>query len=361
MKQFEERVTLVAHENKQMLDEKEEEIHQLCEWVELAKQSENSLVPEMKEEEHKKNVTVNQLLHKWQSLLNDTQATKDNTTKIRQAMAAEITKLMDAGKEVECLNEDLAANPVTVMKSVMELIAEESVAKKPWLEEKHEFNYNGELLVPVNEYNNNFEGLTYLYDVKGSVRDKIANSTFVLMGDMVHDTDLSENLQRVERTNQGHLLQNVLPPPPNIKSKLELFQQLFLFGSFYLQKFPHKMASFFDYLLYLMKQADMLTVAGLVHMDHLMHHDFAANPDWNWAQHRAMSSKTQNRVILKDEYKISTYKPSIKIQKESAPSHKMSAKQSKGKKSATVSQAWNLQKLEQGKMQVFGLLAAPCL
>ena len=120
MKQFEEQVTLVAHENKQMLDEKEEEIHQLCEWVELAKQSENSLVPEMKEEEHMKNVTVNQLLHKWQSLLNDPQATKDNTTKTRQAMAAETTKLMDAGKEVECLNEELAANPVTVWNWLLE-------------------------------------------------------------------------------------------------------------------------------------------------------------------------------------------------------------------------------------------------
>ena len=132
------------------------------------------------------------------------------------------------------------------------------------------------------------------------------------MGALVHNSRLSDSLQHAEMTDQGYLPQNVSPLPPNIKSKLELFQHLFLFGSLYLQNFPEKMASFFDYLLYLIEQADMLTVAGLVCLNHLMHQDFTANPDWNWAQHRAESIKSQNRIILKDEYKILTYLPTAK-------------------------------------------------
>ena len=252
-------------------------------------------------------------------------------------MATETAELMDARKEVDCLNEELAANPVTAMKRVAELMVGKSAVKKPHLYEKCEFNYNGELLVPVLVTGNDFECLMYLRDVKGSVHDKIVNNVFVFMGDMVHDTKLSESLQHAEMTEHRSLTQNIPLSPPSIESKLELFQRLFLFGSFYLQKFPRKMASFFDYLLYLIEQADMLTVAGLVHLDHLIQQDFAANPQWNWAQHRAESVKSQNRIILKDEYKISTYKNSAKMVKGTTYIPKSLGKQvMKSKKSATV-------------------------
>ena len=63
-------------------------------------------------------------------------------------------------------------------------------------------------------------------------------------------------------------VQNI--PPINIKSKMELFNKFFFFGSFYLQRYPEKTVSFFDYLMYLMEQAEVLNLLNLVMLDHRM-------------------------------------------------------------------------------------------
>ena len=144
------------------------------------------------------------------------------------------------------------------------------------------------------------EGLSYARDVKPNMREKIINM-FVSMGDILYDTAASNNLRAAEQAEMyspEYLAQNV-PPPTNIKSKLELFNRLFFFASYYLQKYPEKTVSFFDYLMYLMEQADVLDVPDLVMLDHRMRQDFACHPDWNWGQHRPESLRTIDRVTNK--------------------------------------------------------------
>lgn len=86
-------------------------------------------------------------------------------------------------------------------------------------------------------------------------------SEFLSLGSILDDTSLSKSLmyaEQIEQTSSDYLSQNAPPPPTNIKSKLKLFNKLFLFGSYYLQKYLKKVVSFFDYLMYLIEQADYM-------------------------------------------------------------------------------------------------------
>ena len=164
---------------------------------------------------------------------------------------------------------------------------------------KREFSINCEYMgeTPVKML---MEGLSYAHDIKPNMREKIIN-VFVSMGDILYDTAASNNLRAAEQAEMyspKYLAQNV-PPPTNIKSKLELFNRLFFFTSYYLQKYPEKTVSFFDYLMYLMEQAEVLDVADLVMLDHRMRQDFACHPDWNWGQHCPESLCTIDRVTNK--------------------------------------------------------------
>ena len=96
--------------------------------------------------------------------------------------------------------------------------------------------------------------------------------------------------------SEEYLRHNV-PPPTNIKSKLELFKCLFYFASFYLQQYPTKVVSFFDYMLYLMEQATILSIPELVDLDHKMRMDFYVHLEWNWSQHHNETRCTIDRVM----------------------------------------------------------------
>ena len=135
---------------------------------------------------------------------------------------------------------------------------------------KHEFSMLGEILNALLVIGNDYEGVTYMCDVKPNMREKIV-SEFISLGGILDNTGLSKSLmfaEQIEQNSLDYLLQNTPPPPTNIKSKLELFKKLFLFGSHYLQKFPKKVVSFFDYMMYLMELADVLSVSDLVTLDH---------------------------------------------------------------------------------------------
>ena len=164
---------------------------------------------------------------------------------------------------------------------------------------KREFSINCEYLgeTPVKML---MEGLSYARDIKPNMREKIINM-FVSMGDILYDTAAANNLRAAEQAEMysaEYLAQNV-PPPTNIKSKLELFNRLFFFASYYLQKYPEKTVSFFDYLMYLMEQAEVLEVPDLVMLDHRMCQDFTCHPDWNWGKHHPESLRTIDRVTNK--------------------------------------------------------------
>ena len=122
---------------------------------------------------------------------------------------------------------------------------------------------------------------------------------FMSMGDILYDTAAVRNLSAAEELDmrsQEYLCHNV-PLPTNIRSKLELFKCLFYFACFYLQQYPTKVVSFFDYLLYLMEQATFLSVPELVDLDHKMRMDFYVHPEWNWSQHRNETRCTIYRVM----------------------------------------------------------------
>ena len=141
---------------------------------------------------------------------------------------------------------------------------------------------------------NDMEGVHFLHDVKPNMREKILYE-FISMGDMLYDTAAVKNLSKKEELDmrsEEYLRHNV-PPPTNIKSKLELFKRIFYFASFYLQQYPTKVVSFFDYMLYLMEQATILSVPELVDLDHKMRIDFYVHPEWNWSQH-AMKQGAQS-------------------------------------------------------------------
>ena len=58
-----------------------------------------------------------------------------------------------------------------------------------------------------------------------------------------------------------------------------MFKCLFYFACFYLEQYPTKVVSFFDYMLYLMEQATILSVPELVDLDHKMRMDFYVHHD----------------------------------------------------------------------------------
>ena len=101
------------------------------------------------------------------------------------------------------------------------------------------------------------------------------------------------------------------PLPDDIVSKLQVFNRLFLFGHYYLQKYPEKMLGYLDYLMFLMEYFTKLNVKGLVMLDHLMREDFATNSDWNWSQHQSESHFTIQRVISEKQFQT-TYNPEAK-------------------------------------------------
>ena len=145
-------------------------------------------------------------------------------------------------------------------------------------------------------------GLRYIRDVRQSVRNKITNNEFVPLTEIVQGTSSDSNINRqIEMNSREYLAQNV-PPPAKVQTKLDLFRYLFLFANYFLQLYPEKTISFFDYMLFLMDQAGRLNVAGLARLDHLMRQDFAANPDWNWSQTRAESMSSTQRVAFDPQY-----------------------------------------------------------
>ena len=53
-----------------------------------------------------------------------------------------------------------------------------------------------------------------------------------------------------------------------------------------------------------MEQAQHLTLADLIALDHVMCMEFAPHPDWNWAQYRANSVCTAGRITNNRKYQM---------------------------------------------------------
>ena len=131
----------------------------------------------------------------------------------------------------------------------------ENVSSKQ--QSNNEFTFGCHLLRSVN-YNSN-EGISYCKDVHPSTRERIIREgDFIPLSNIAHADLLNlgnQTLQTVKMNETGYGSCSMPPKHTPIKSKFELFKCLFLFAFFYLQAYPEKTVSFFNYLLNLMEQA----------------------------------------------------------------------------------------------------------
>ena len=174
------------------------------------------------------------------------------------------------------------------------------------------FSFAGKLLQPVSFKGNDCEGVSCCRDVHPSTQDRIIRiGEFVPIQSITNANDSQNNqgqpFQNIELNKPGYSLRNVPPDSTQVKSKFDLFSRLFLFASFYLQYYLGKTVSFLDYLLFQMEQAMFLTLVGLIALNSVMHQDFAANPEWNWAQYQAESIRSIQRIVQNKNDQMSTY------------------------------------------------------
>ena len=223
----------------------------------------------------------------------------------QEKLAQEQKRLAEEAVKAAAAAQARAAGNTATLDAISQSIAEGFKRARPDEDRdkptvKREFNFDGQLIEQV--FNHDCEGITYCRDIKGAVHDSIARNEFISLGKLMHNLAEGVPMAPADMRDPGYATKNVPPPPENIKSLVELLKRLLLFGSFYLQKFPGKMVSFFDYLLFLIEYSENLTMQSLVTLDHLMRQDFASNPEWNWAQHRAANTRTRDRVLHKDRY-----------------------------------------------------------
>ena len=136
-----------------------------------------------------------------------------------------------------------------------------------------DFNYEGKLLQPISYQGNDVKGICHALTVRPEIRDKIIKAEFMPLEKLGSDDLIQQALRQVEMSDPGYASRNVPPEVPKapIRSKFKIFWCLFLFGSYYLQYYPGKTVSFFDYLLFLMSQVNVLNLEGM-------------QPKWNWNQ-----------------------------------------------------------------------------
>ena len=141
------------------------------------------------------------------------------------------------------------------------------------------------------------------------MREKIARNEFVERGKILHESE-SVKLNETEDVEVGVSADPGSQATPwDPKTRIELMQNLLLFGCYYLQKYPEKTVRFLDYLLFLIHWSQRLNVPGLVQLDHEMHCHLAYNPDWHWAQDHSACQLSLIAVSLKDEYKLKKREP----------------------------------------------------
>ena len=74
-------------------------------------------------------------------------------------------------------------------------------------------------------------------------------------------------------------------------TKAELFKTLFYFFSVYVQVYPKKAASLFNYLVIVHQQTSVLSVPILISLESEMRAKFLANPDWAWTTNHNQITK----------------------------------------------------------------------
>ena len=163
----------------------------------------------------------------------------------------------------------------------------EPITKKQKLD-TWEFNEDGSLATPAQYEGMNFSGMTYHEKVSDYIRQKIMRNQHFDIKEMLNESDFVDLLTGLTRQTSI--------------SKPEIFECLYIFGMYYLQKYPGKTAGFLEYLVFLQHQAVYLTAPGLVKLESSLRRHYLANPSWNWTQDHPKLNKVWDEIRSNPNY-----------------------------------------------------------
>ena len=305
-------------------EQQEAEIERLNNMLQLMRDTGEQAVNKVGEKNDKLEGELSEM-NKARKEAEDRQKEAEQLALQREAEAAEaLERANKVQQEAEQAREELSKDPsanLSRITDILELQKKQAAAAAapppPPPPPKSEFSNTGELIlsVPCNGFT--IDGLRFGRQVPRVIRDKIISNQHLSLEKLVTDPIIyAEKLaarkdkeKKLELGRPGYSTMNMPkseePLPDDIATKLQIFNRLFLFGHYYLQKFPEKMLGFFDYLMFLMEMSGKLNVRGLVVLDHLMREDFAAHPEWNWTQNRSESQFITTRVLSEPSYLLS--------------------------------------------------------
>ena len=296
-------------EIKEKLKQQEAEVELMRRQLEIHEGVNDRLIREKMEEKEKYKQSIEKFMAERQKAVEAKVAAEKAHSKAECRVIEEKECAEKAEMDKEKAVKELMSDPVVLMKRQMELVESmlESTAKKPKMDEKSEFTYKGFIKEqPEGHVGWDYEGIRHLRKVKISARNKIANYEYIRLTDLT-EASTSDSLGRKAEMNSKEYLNQNVPPPKKLKTKLEVFEQLILFACYFLQKYPEKTGSFLDYLLYLFDHCHRLTVEGIIELDHRVREEFCANPDWNWSQTRPETDITARGVLDDDRYRIKNH------------------------------------------------------
>ena len=151
------------------------------------------------------------------------------------------------------------------------------------MDEPSEFHLNGQHVTPAKFTGFNFTGLIHQIKVDKRFREKIACDEFFDLSRLYRPEESSE--QCIGMNEEGYLSFNV-QKPAQPKTKYDIFKLLCLFGQFYLQIYPDKVAGFLEYLYYLFDNTADMMPQGLLKLDTAICRQYVSYPEWNWEQSR---------------------------------------------------------------------------
>ena len=111
----------------------------------------------------------------------------------------------------------------------------------------------------------------------------------------------SEHADEYRQSSAFDLQSSNTPAKLTIKTIPEFFKALYLFGIFYLQKYPEKTASFLEYALYMQCMMTTLSLLGLTRLDNQFRAQFVTHPDWSWACDKFIFQQILEEVKSKAE------------------------------------------------------------
>ena len=144
---------------------------------------------------------------------------------------------------------------------------------------KSEFTVKGLYKLSVHYDHMQIGGLYRMFRVNKVWCNKIARGEFVELGKLFKPENRDAVSKAQASSEPGGSATGTGP-----HTKLEFFDLLYSFASYYLQVYPDKLLGFLDYCIYLTACSRDLTVKGMILLDKEFRSWFMANTHSNWGQ-----------------------------------------------------------------------------